>query len=295
MKLYPIAYMSWEEVKNCYHGQAVISGLIANQIGINKMAAMCQRWLTTMAFPRVFYDRQRLPQGIDNSLRPFAVNGSPRDSIYTDTHNVNMSGQLSEYIDKFISLTRDLMGASDAALGSVRPDNTSAIIAVAKATAVPLELVRQEYYQFTEDYVRILIDQMRAFYGLRTVAARQVSIDPMTGEKSEAQVNARLDFGILEEYELQLNIDIGTAAYWDEVTAITSLSNLFAQQIIDPLTFVKSLPSSAVPNKAEIEEKLQQRQEAQAQQMAQMQQMQEAQAQQMAQMQTPVDETEAMG
>ncbi|MFQ7004766.1 MAG: hypothetical protein ACLRRT_14530 [Ruthenibacterium lactatiformans] len=44
-----------------------------------------------------------------------------------------------------IEYTRDTMGASDAALGNVTPDNTSAIIAVQKATSMPLELQRQDF------------------------------------------------------------------------------------------------------------------------------------------------------
>lgn len=80
-----------------------------------------------------------------------------------------MSQYVPLFLDKFIDYTRDLMGASDAALGNVNPQNTSAIIAVQKATAYPLELVKQEYYQFIEDYVRVVIDIMGNYYGQRTV------------------------------------------------------------------------------------------------------------------------------
>lgn len=80
-------------------------------------------------------------------MAPIAVRGDPSRIVSTDTHNISMSSQVGEYIDKYVALTKELMGASDAALGNIKPDNTSAIIAVQKATAVPLELVRQSYYQ----------------------------------------------------------------------------------------------------------------------------------------------------
>ena len=39
-KLYPLVWMSWDKVTNCYHGQAAVTGLIPNQIFVNKMFAM---------------------------------------------------------------------------------------------------------------------------------------------------------------------------------------------------------------------------------------------------------------
>ena len=37
-KLYPIAYMPWDKARSSYHGQASITGLIPNQIAVNKLA-----------------------------------------------------------------------------------------------------------------------------------------------------------------------------------------------------------------------------------------------------------------
>lgn len=37
--------MSWERVKNCYHGQGIIEGLIPNQMAINKLSALAQRFI----------------------------------------------------------------------------------------------------------------------------------------------------------------------------------------------------------------------------------------------------------
>lgn len=51
-RLYPFAWMSWDPVKNCYHGQSCITGLIPNQIFINKLFAMCMEHVKKMAFPK---------------------------------------------------------------------------------------------------------------------------------------------------------------------------------------------------------------------------------------------------
>lgn len=245
MTLYPICFMNWERVKNCYHGQSIIEGLIPNQMAINKLSALAQRFIRQQAFPRVFYDETKLDRWVEG-IAPIAVRGDPTRIVSTDTHNISMSSQVGEYIDKYVSLTKDLMGASDAALGNVQPDNTSAIIAVQKATAVPLELVRQSYYQFVEDFVRICVDQMRIFYGKRTV---------VTEDDAGADQEVTFDFSTLSDYVLEFNVDIGTAAYWSEMTSIQSLDNLFAKQLVDPVTYLESVPSSAIPNKAKIVEK----------------------------------------
>ena len=60
MTLYPVCFMSWERVKNCYHGQGIIEGLIPNQMAINKLSALAQRFIRQQAFPRVFYDETKL-------------------------------------------------------------------------------------------------------------------------------------------------------------------------------------------------------------------------------------------
>ena len=126
------------------------------------------------------------------------------------------------------------MGDSDAALGNVRPDNTSAIIAVQKASAMPLELQRMAFYQFVEDYVRIFIDIMRVDYGLRTVT---------TVDEKGNIISAPVDFGQLNDMNLKLNIEVGASTYWSELLQVQTMDNLFSIGIIsDAITYLESIP-----------------------------------------------------
>lgn len=145
------------------------------------------------------------------------------------------------------------MGASDAALGNVAPDNTSAIIAVQKATAIPLELVKQEYYQFVEDFVRINIEIMKSYFGVRTIL-----VTDEAGNDSEQPY----DFSLLNDMVFALNVDIGASNYWQETTDIGTLDNLRMANVIDDLTYVESLPEHSVPNREKIIETIRERQEA---------------------------------
>ena len=37
VELFPIVWLNWDYVPDCYHGQALITGLIPNQIFINNL------------------------------------------------------------------------------------------------------------------------------------------------------------------------------------------------------------------------------------------------------------------
>ena len=93
-------------------------------------------------------------------VKPWLCRGIS-DIIYADTHAVNMSGQVGGIHRPLYGNTKELMGASTRRW-ECESENTSAIIAVQKRRRCP-GLVKQAYYQFVEDFVRICIDQMRAY------------------------------------------------------------------------------------------------------------------------------------
>ncbi|MBN3024903.1 hypothetical protein JXX19_00525 [Ruthenibacterium lactatiformans] len=138
---------------------------------MNKLFAMAMQHVKQLAFPKVIYNRNLMAGRKWNNRvgEAIGVNGDPNVAVATGFRAPDMSAQVLVMIDKVIEYTRDTMGASDAALGNVTPDNTSAIIAVQKATSMPLELQRQDFYCFVEDSVRIWMDMMAQNYGVRMV------------------------------------------------------------------------------------------------------------------------------
>ena len=250
-RLYPVAYFSWDKVKNSYHGQAAITGLIPNQIFINKLFAMCMEHVKKMAFPKLVYNEDLLPDGLTNQVgEALAVRGDPNMAIAVGVGAADMSAQVLHLIERIIAHTRDAMGATDAALGSVRPDNTSAIIALQRASAMPLELQRMAFYQFIEDYVRVFLDMMRVNYGLRRV----------TLSAEGKSKTALFDFSKLSEFDLKLNIDVGASAYWSELMQVQTVDNLFARGVIsDAVTYLESVPDGYIKNKRRLIEKIKER------------------------------------
>lgn len=254
-KLYPLAWWSWDRVKNCYHGQSCITGLIPNQIFINKLYAMCMEHVKKMAFPKVAYDRTKLPGGWSNRVgEAIPVVGDPNLAIAANLGGADMSNQVVQLIEKTISYTRDTMGASDAALGNVRPDNTSAIIAVQKSAQMPLELQRMAFYDFVEQYIRVFLEIMRVDYGLRMVR--------VAGEEGGSP--SLVDFSRLEALSLKLEVDVGAGSYWSELAQVQTIDNLMRSNIItDPVVYLESIPDGYVKNKAKIIRKLREQQDAQ--------------------------------
>lgn len=269
--LYPIAWMPWESVKSSYHGQSCITGLIPNQIFVNKLLAMSMVHHKTMAFPKIVYDKTKFPDGWDNGVgRAIGVVGGVNDAVMQSTKPSDMSQQALSLVDKTIEYSKELMGASDAALGDIKPENTSAIIATQKASAAPLELQRQSYYQFWEDCVNIMLEIMRVNYGQRTVS---VNMYNQFGE--EEKTLYEFDFDAQDYKEMKLMVDIGASAYWSEIAQAQTADGLLINGVFtDPVMYLEALPDHVVKNKNKLIAKLRAQQKMSAMlQQAPMQEM----------------------
>jgi len=267
LKRYPVVWMNWDYVPSCYHGQAAVTGLIPNQIFVNKMFAMTMISLMTTAYPKVIYDRTRIARwdsGVGKAIGVDAGGGSLADAART-IDPAAISPQVSQFIELAVSMTKEFMGATDAAMGNVKPDNTSAIIALQKSSSVPLEIVKQDLYQAMEDMGNIWLDLMRAHYGVRWV-----ELPPSEEEKRAAQllgVQAKaqpkpFDFGVLSELPLSLKLDVGGSAYWSEIAQMNTLDNLLMQGKIDIVDYLERVPNGYISNQQELIETLKGRQAA---------------------------------
>ncbi|MFQ9872747.1 MAG: hypothetical protein ACLRVT_07045 [Oscillospiraceae bacterium] len=247
-RLYPLVYFIWERVRHSYHGMAVLTGKISNQIFVNKLYAMAMQYVKNQAFPKLLFDRSKIDSWSNRVGDAIAVNGDPSQAVASSFASRDMSSQVLQLIDETISRTKDLMGASDAALGNINPQNTSAIIAVQKAASLSLELQKMEFYQFVEDYIRIFLEMMRVNYGVRRVAFE----GPQGDERCRW-----IDFSRLQDCTWKLNVQIGAASYWSELMQVQTLDNLFLNGIIDDsIDYLQNVPQGYLRNKNELIAKL---------------------------------------
>ena len=259
MSLYPLIWINWDYVRDCYHGQAMVTGLLANQKFINKMFALVGISLLTTAFPKYVYDRTKIKNWSGDVGSAIGVSGNVND-VAKVIEGASVSPQIAQFIEMSFDKTHSLLGASDVAMGDSRPDNTSAIIALQRAANTPMELTKQQDYQCMEDAARIWIDMMAVYYGTRMV---EVSMDmdkpgeqPLGMELPTQVFLEPFDFSRLKEIQLSIKQDVGASSYWSEMANVQTLENLMMNNRIDTVDFLERLPSGYLVKKQELIDKL---------------------------------------
>lgn len=251
-KLYPLNWGSWQIKKASYHGQAMLTGLIDNQIAINKSwAGIIWQSLKTGFSPpvvnrNVIKSWNGEPGGIIEASGP--VQDVRNAVMYLEAAPVPVA--IITAMDNLMSATRDCMGASDATLGNVNPDNASAIIALQQADEQPLELRKQEYHDFVESGCRIIADIMRARYGKRKV---MMNVKPTNGAgmPTSNQEMVEFDFSTLDDLQMSMRVDIGASSMYSEQLQVQTLNNIFTSGIFDDpaklAMYLEAAPERLIP------------------------------------------------
>ena len=257
IRLYPLSWLNWDYVQDSYHGQAMITGLIPNQIFINKAWAMSMVSIMHTAFPTKVYDKSKISK-LDNKVgAAYGVVGDVNSAIKV-LEGASISPQVSQYIQQAIEETEQSLGATSVALGDTRPDNTSAIIALQRAASTPSELTKQNIYNSIEDLARIYLEFMGEYYGVRYIDrpikdrerqaimfAQQMNPDlEMTDEVPEL-----FDFGQIKQHPVTIKLDVGASTYYSEIASIQTLENLLMQGQINVIQFLERLPDDYVPDR----------------------------------------------
>ena len=240
-KRYPLACFGWDIIKNSYMYNSPMTSVISNQVFINKCFAIAQMYGLQSAFPKIIFDKNKVQ--IDefmNNISPQAVAGIDIAGKFIDFIKIpDFSNNIIELAKETIAQTKDMMGVTDASLGNVRPDNTSAIIALQESSAVPLEIQKSNFYVFWEDTVRNIIDIISTDYGTRQV---------MTSDNQLAIV----DFSMLKTLNYNLDVEIGNGAQFSEIAQMNTLDKLVQAGYIDPKDYIETVPSKYIPQKSKL-------------------------------------------
>ena len=277
---YPIAWGNWEKQKNQYHGRALVTGIIPNQIFINSMFAMVMRHLQLMGFPKTVYNADLIGQWTNEVGQAIAVRGlQPGQNISQAAYNLqpaDMSNQIIQAIDKAVAYTKDCLGATDAQLGNVKPDNTSALMVLQSSAEVPLENTRAGLYEWLEDIGAILLDMIGTYYGERPmVRDREFAepvLDPNTGKpmfnpmtgtmmtnKVVRRVMVNYDFSKFKNLWFNVRVNAGATTYYSEIAMVQTLDNLRRDGTLEVIDYLERIPDKLVPRKAELIQSLRMR------------------------------------
>lgn len=256
LRLYPVTWINWDYIPDSYHGQALVTGLIPNQIFVNKLFAMSMISLMTSAFPRTVYDKTRIPKWNNAVGAAIGVNGGDVSGVAKIIDPAQISPQIAQFIQTSVDYTRQFLGATSAALGETRPDNTSAIIALQRAASIPSEITKQNLYKSIEDLGRIYLDFMAAYYGKRKVQVSMPDVGSdilaFAGKDPEELETVLFDYGILNDMPMALKLDVGASSYWSEMASVQTLDNLLMQDKITIEEYLERIPDGYIPKRQEL-------------------------------------------
>jgi hypothetical protein len=241
-KLYPVAHFSWQSAKNCFFGSSPVSSMIANQKYVNRAYAMLMKHMTDAAFSKVIYDRTRIPEWTNEVGEAIAAIGGGNLS---DAVAVVGTGRLEEgYLDLInnaVTMTKELSGATETALGNVNPTNTSAILALREASMQSLERVQSELY--------LCLEQMACIWADMTLAYCPDGRPLRTPEGSSKFFPSKLHSALI-----RAKIDICDSARYSASGTQSVLDRLLDGGHITLAEYLERLPEGLVPDRHSLAE-----------------------------------------
>ena len=273
--LYPVTWLNWDYVKDCYHGQAMITGLVPNQISVNQMWSMSAIWAKRGAFPKTIYNKTLVSKWDNRVGSAIGIAGGDINNVAKVVDGQPLNPMISNMITQLVKDTEESMGATGTAMGEGRADNTSAIIALQRAAATPSELTKQNLYETVEDLFRIYLEFMANYYG-----KRMVDMDPpdemvqsamMLGIKLPDKLQVEFDFATLKDHPMTIKLDVGASSYYSEIASIQTLDNLLRDGHINVIQYLERIPDGYIPSRRALLAELKSQQaQMQAQMAAQM-------------------------
>nr|DAE45090.1 MAG TPA: portal protein [Bacteriophage sp.] len=237
-RLYPVAFFNWIPRKNSFHGSSPVSALIPNQKFINRAYAMVMKHMTDTAFSKIVYDKSKIPEWsneVGEAIASFG-GGNVADSVSVVGVGEMQSGYM-ELIDSAVNLTKELMGATDSALGNLEANNTSAILALQETSRIPLEQIRSAYYRVIEDIANIWADMMCAYYPSERLLPCY----------SKGSLSARkIEFSAIKNDILCAEAEISEISRYSAVSVQNMLDRLLDGGYINAEEYVRRLPLGAL-------------------------------------------------
>ena len=276
---YPIAWGNWEKQKNQYHGRALVTGIVPNQIFINSMFAMIFRHLQLQSFPKTIYNADLVSQwnneiGVALGVRGLQP-GQDLRTVATVLQPSDMSNQIVMCIDKCMMYTKECLGATDAQMGNLALENTSALMVLQSSSEAPLENPRQGMLEWNEDIGRILLDMMGTYYGQRPIVRQREfrepilgpdgapQIDPMTGQMQEKTIIHRViedyDFSQFKDLWFNVKVNAGATTQYSEIAMVQTLDNLRREGVLEIVDYLERIPDKLIPRKQELIDSIKQK------------------------------------
>lgn len=248
LRLYPVAYFNWHKTKNGFHGNAPVSDMIANQRYVNSAYAMLMKHMHDTAFSKVVYDKSRIPEWSNEVGEAIAAmgGGSVTDAVSVVGVGKMQEGYL-ELIDRVIDNTKNMMSATEAALGDAAANNTSAILILQQASKVALRQVSANLRHCLGELLAIWADMLCAY----SPAERLL---PVLGENGLEAV--QVNYSLLRNALLSACVEIGETDAYTPSATVTLLDKLLERGDLDVCQYLELLPAGILTEREAVLKKI---------------------------------------
>lgn len=251
LTLYPVASFCWIPTKNSCRGASPVTGLIGNQKYINKAYALLMKHMIDTAFSKVIYDKTRIPEWTNEVGEAIGVAGGDLTGIATTFSPGAIDENYPVIIDSVIKTTKEVMGATEAALGEAAPNNTSAIIALQESNEGTLDQIRVSLYTALEELASIWVDFMCAYYADgRMLCGEENSVDGHDGGTT------CLDCELIRGELIRARVDIAESNRYSKAAGAAALKALLDGGHITVRQYLERLPDGIIPGKESLIEEL---------------------------------------
>lgn len=242
LRLYPLAIFSWERKNNLIYGESEITYLIPNQIAINRMITANVWSGMTTGMPIMLVNGDTVTDKITNEpgqiIKVYGSNEDVAGAVKYVTPQ-SFAEEFDKSINSLIENTMTQSGANEVALGDSKADNASALATMRDAALMPLQIIKNRFYTFSEDVARIWVDFWITHYGERKLKShtnKGIKYVAFEGERYKDLV-------------ISARVDVSNAAVYSDREKAQMLITLFEKGVIDKGQLLERLPDGVVPDK----------------------------------------------
>lgn len=246
--LYPVAYFNWIGVKNSFHGASPVTYLIPNQKFVNRAYAMAMKHMTDTAFSKVIYDKSKIPEWSNEVGEAIAAMGGGNIADAVSVVGVGeLQSGFTDIVDSAVALTKELMGATESALGNMEAKNTSAILALQETSRITLDNIRYSFYRCIEELADIWADMIAAYYPTERL------LPCKTGDRV---FSCSLEGMDIRHAFLTARVDVNEVTRYSAVNAQNMLDKLLDGGYITAGDYVKRLPTGLIADRQSLIESI---------------------------------------
>ncbi len=209
---------------------------------------MAMKHMSDTAFSKVIYDKSRIPEWSNEVGEAIAAvgGGNVADAVSVVGVGSMQDGYL-DLISNVIDTTKDMMGATESALGDEQARNTSAILALQKASRISLMQIRSNLFKCIGELATIWADMLCTY----SPAKRLIAVTSEEGPSAEP-----VDYRLLRGELLSASVKVEDIGQYTPSATVSLLDKLLENRVLTVEQYLEMLPEGSVMNREKLIQKI---------------------------------------